>query len=174
MIWSIRITKILLCIILLPWFAFGKDLFELYGDIFAVVLPVYALLETYKREDKKGRIQFIKSYASTMGVTYALKYTINSRRPNGGFHSFPSGHTASAFAGAGFLQVRYGWKVGVPSLILAGLVGASRVSSKKHWVRDVIGGAAIGIGANIIFTKNLSADIRVQRRTLYITFDYRW
>ncbi len=170
----VRIAKILSGTILLPWFALGKDLFELYGDIFAVALPVYALLETYKREDKEGRIQFIKSYVSTMGVTYTLKYTINSRRPNGGVHSFPSGHTASAFAGAGFLQIRYGWKVGAPSLILAGFVGASRVSSKKHWVRDVIGGATIGIGANIIFTRNLSADIYVQRRTLHVAFDYRW
>ena len=66
--------------------------------------------------------------------------------------SFPSGHTASAFIGAGFLQRRYGWKYGVPAYLAAGFVGASRVITKWHWIGDVIIGAGIGIGVNYLFT----------------------
>src|SRR5689334_2533807 len=33
-------------------------------------------------------------------VTYGLKYSVTEERPNGGGHSFPSGHTSVAFSGA--------------------------------------------------------------------------
>jgi len=77
--------------------------------------------------------------------------TVNRTRPNGGHQSFPSGHTASAFAGAAFLQRRYGWKVGVPACFAATFVGYSRVESHNHYTSDVVAGAAIAIGANLIF-----------------------
>ena len=58
--------------------------------------------------------------------------------------SFPSGHTSTAFAAAGFLHRRYGWKWGLPAAAAAALVGASRVQSKDHYWHDVVVGAAIG------------------------------
>jgi membrane-associated phospholipid phosphatase len=60
--------------------------------------------------------------------------------------SFPSGHTASAFAfataaGATIPRLR-------PELLaLAGLVGYSRVHTGVHYPADVIAGAAIGVAA---------------------------
>jgi len=51
-----------------------------------------------------------------------------------------------------FLQMRYGWGFGIPSYLAASYVGFSRVYGQKHWFRDVLGGAAIAISANILFT----------------------
>ena len=62
-------------------------------------------------------------------VMHSLKRITNKERPNGGDYSFPSGHTSAAFTGAGFIEKRYGLKVGIPAYILASYVGWSRVYS---------------------------------------------
>jgi hypothetical protein len=49
------------------------------------------------------------------------------------------------FATATVLQRRYGWKVGIPAYGFAAYVAASRLSENKHFLSDVILGAAIGI-----------------------------
>jgi undecaprenyl-diphosphatase len=60
--------------------------------------------------------------------------------------SFPSDHATFAFGIAtGLLLVSKG--VGVPALILAALIGLSRVYTGEHYLSDVIGGALIGSGA---------------------------
>ena len=60
--------------------------------------------------------------------------------------SFPSGHTLSAFAVATLLvlglQLR-GWRL-TSVLILAALVGSSRIAVGAHWPLDVLGGAVLG------------------------------
>lgn len=81
-------------------------------------------------------------------VTGVLKYTVNAERPDGGRHSFPSGHTSMAFAGAEFIRKEYGWGWGTPALLAAGFVAWSRVEVKRHYTRDVLAGAAIGVLAN--------------------------
>ena len=81
-------------------------------------------------------------------ATYSLKYAVAEQRPNGGQHSFPSGHTASAFMGAEFIRKEYGWLWGAPAYAAAGYVGWSRVASHNHWPRDVYAGAAVGILSN--------------------------
>jgi membrane-associated phospholipid phosphatase len=58
-------------------------------------------------------------------------------------HSFPSGHTATAFAGATMLAV-YLPRYRVPLLALACLVGLSRLYNGVHYATDVIAGAALG------------------------------
>jgi membrane-associated phospholipid phosphatase len=81
-----------------------------------------------------------------------MKYTIDAERPNGGDHSFPSGHTSTSFASAEFIRGRYGWSYGIPAYVVASFVGYSRVESKQHHTRDVIAGAVIGIGSSYLFT----------------------
>ena len=58
--------------------------------------------------------------------------------------SFPSGHTASSFAAATALYL-HDRRYGIPALVLAGLVGISRVYLLVHWPTDVIAGAVIGV-----------------------------
>ena len=86
-------------------------------------------------------------------VTHGLKRLINKERPNGGDYSFPSGHTSAAFTGAAFIEKRYGYKLGVPTYLLAGYVGWSRINANKHDYWDVASGAIIGIGSAYLFTK---------------------
>lgn len=127
--------------------------FTTYGNIGQIALPVAALSLTAVKGDKEGAVQFAEAFSATVGTTYALKYSINERRPNGGKHSFPSGHTSFAFAGAAFSQQRYGWDYGIPMYIAATLVGISRLTNHEHHTQDVIAGAVMGVGANLIFTK---------------------
>ena len=126
---------------------------ETAGDVLQVALPVAALGSTYILNDKEGRVEFWKSYISSISLTYLLKYTIEKTRPNGDCcESFPSGHTTAAFSGAMFIQKKYGLKYGIPSLVLASFVGYSRVYADKHYWEDVMVGASIGIIGNILFT----------------------
>ncbi len=59
-------------------------------------------------------------------------------------YSFPSGHTAASFASASaiFFRTR---KWGVPALILAALIGLSRLYLYVHFPTDVLCGALLGI-----------------------------
>jgi undecaprenyl-diphosphatase len=57
--------------------------------------------------------------------------------------SFPSGHTETAFYAATFVLGRYGRRA-APALVLAALVGLSRVYVGAHFVVDVLAGAALG------------------------------
>jgi len=85
--------------------------------------------------------------------TEVLKLAVGRERPNGQDNkSFPSGHTSNTFALAAVAQQHYGWKVGVPSYLLAGLMGASRVDQDKHWLSDVVAGAALGyiVGRTVV------------------------
>lgn len=81
-------------------------------------------------------------------ITYGLKYTVDSERPNGKDGSFPSGHTATTFAGAEFIRKEYGWRWGAPVYLAAGYVGWSRVETGDHWWQDVLAGAVIGMLSN--------------------------
>ena len=61
-------------------------------------------------------------------------------------NSFPSGHTTVAFAAATVYALEYKDKPLVPVLCYsaATLVGLSRITENKHWVTDVVAGAALG------------------------------
>ncbi len=77
--------------------------------------------------------------------TELIKVTVRRERPNGQDNqSFPSGHTSNAFALASVAERHYGWKIGVPAYLLAGVVGASRIGQDKHYLSDVVAGATLG------------------------------
>jgi membrane-associated phospholipid phosphatase len=128
------------------------DTAQRIGDVIAIALPAGAAVGALAAGDPRGVVQLGEAFGTTMAVVYVLKPTIDRTRPNGGRQSFPSGHAASAFAGAAFLERRYGWRLGVPAGLLASFVAWSRVESHEHYTSDVVAGAAIGIGANLVFT----------------------
>jgi membrane-associated phospholipid phosphatase len=136
----------------------AKSNLEKTGDIMHLLLPATALGMTLVIEDKyQGSWQLIKSGVVSRVAVEGLKFTVDKDRPDGsGDDSFPSGHTADSFASATFIQQRYGWKWGIPAYIGATFVGYSRVKSDKHYLEDVLAGAAIGILAGLYFTEPYS------------------
>jgi hypothetical protein len=78
-------------------------------------------------------------------LTQAIKFSVGRTRPDGTAYSFPSGHSATAFATAAVLQRHLGWKAGIPAYAVASYVAASRIEVQRHYLSDVAFGAAIGI-----------------------------
>lgn len=123
-------------------------------DVLMIALPAAALAGTLIARDWTGLKQGVFTALATAGATLILKYSIHERRPDfSNYHSFPSGHTATTFATAAYLQRRYGWKFGGPAYALATYVAWGRVFAKKHHWWDVVAGAAIGAGSAYIFTR---------------------
>ena len=58
-------------------------------------------------------------------------------------YSFPSGHTAASFAAVGALQQSRS-RLWLPVLVIAVLMGLSRLYLYVHWPSDVLGGALVG------------------------------
>ncbi len=123
-------------------------------DVLLVALPVATLAGVLIERDWEGLKQGALSGVTELAAVYILKYAVKERRPDrSNSHSFPSGHSATAFATATFLQRRYGWKFGVPAYAIATYIGWGRVYAKKHHWWDVVAGAAIGAGASLIYTR---------------------
>lgn len=89
------------------------------------------------------RAQFV-SQVVVQGVKFATR---RERPDDSNNHSFPSGHTSSAFATASVLERHFGWKAGLPAYGFATYVGLARMSANKHHLSDIIMGAAVGIAA---------------------------
>jgi hypothetical protein len=110
--------------------------------------------------------QFIKTELLVAALVNTIKYTTHESRPDGStMNSFPSGHTAEAFAAATFLHKEFGqgrpW-LSVFMYSVAGLVGGMRVMNNRHWASDIVTGAGIGI---------LSAEIAYHPK---LQFHSRW
>jgi membrane-associated phospholipid phosphatase len=123
------------------------------GDVILYALPAATLGTSFIIGDNQGAWQFTKGLLLTVGVTYGLKLGVNKQRPDmSNDNSFPSGHTSTVFHSAGYVHRRYGFKYAIPSYALAGFTAASRIDSNKHDILDVVAGAAIGLGSNLLFT----------------------
>ena len=94
----------------------AADFIDTSGDVLQIAIPAAAYAKTFYLDDSEGRREFYKSFFTSLGVTYGLKYSIDKKRPNGKEHSFPSGHTSAAFQGATFIHKRYGLEYGIPAL----------------------------------------------------------
>lgn len=82
-------------------------------------------------------------------VVCASKNLVHQERPDkSAYNSFPSGHTAAAFAGAELLYQEYRdrsvW-YGVAGYTCATAAGYFRMYNNRHSLADVMAGAAVGI-----------------------------
>lgn len=80
-----------------------------------------------------------------------IKNITKEQRPDGSsYTSFPSGHTAEAFASAEFLREEYKdvspW-YGIGGYAVATATGLLRMYNNKHWMSDVVAGAGIGLAS---------------------------
>ncbi|AYD47056.1 phosphatase PAP2 family protein [Arachidicoccus soli] len=105
----------------------------------------------------------IKGEALMLGTVYLLKSSVKELRPDGSaFNSFPSGHTAQAFAAATLLSEEYKNRIKwmpYAAYTLASGVGILRMANNKHYICDVLVGAGIGI---------------LSMKVAYWTHQYKW
>ena len=85
----------------------------------------------------------------TTAIVVPLKHITKEQRPDGSdYKSFPSGHTATAFAAAEFMRQEYKdvspW-YGIAGYAAATATGILRLYNNKHWVGDVAAGAGVGV-----------------------------
>lgn len=83
----------------------------------------------------------------TQSFVHGIKYTVQRDRPTGECCAFPSGHAASAFAAAAVLERHLGYRGSWPALVGATYVATSRLVDNRHFLSDVIFGAALGEAA---------------------------
>lgn len=132
----------------------------------APIMVVYGLnwLGVKGKNDFANRTALLVKSEMMVGIlTFSLKRITAVPRPDTKERtSFPSGHTAQAFATATFMAKEYGHKniwYSIGAYTVATGVGAMRVLNNRHWVSDVLVGAGIGI---------LSTNL------VYLTHQYRW
>jgi membrane-associated phospholipid phosphatase len=127
------------------------------SDALAVGLPLLAAGTAFGKGDSKGVKELTYSLGATLAATTALKSLINEQRPDGsGNDSFPSGHTAIAFAAARFIDKRYAPEASPYLYAAAGLTALARVKADKHYTKDVVVGAALGYASAEYFTRPIA------------------
>jgi undecaprenyl-diphosphatase len=124
---------------------------------FGWVLGLVIAATLNKKRGRQALLQVVPPlWFATMTVEYPIKYYFRRRRPfvdvvqaiavgkKPGTYSFPSGHSAAAFAGAWLLRRHYP-KLATLWYAIAGLVGFSRIYLGAHYPGDVFSGAISGV-----------------------------
>ena len=137
--------------------------------VFVGAAPAVAAGALVSGEGLGPALRLAAAEGGALGLTFALKRLVRRPRPYRALdgvdardrqfmgdevfdpHSFPSGHTSTAFAIATSLSLSYPeWYVAAPALAWAGAVGVSRVWHGVHYPSDVLVGAGVGAGAAFV------------------------
>lgn len=146
----------------MPTFRTNIDNYLQYSPI-AVVYGLDALGIKAKNDFANRTAILVKGELMMLATVTLIKDKAGQLRPDGSDHqSFPSGHTAQAFATATFLAQEY--KDRLPWMPyaaygLASTVGVMRMANNRHYVSDVLLGAGIGI---------------LSMKASYWTHQYKW
>jgi len=132
----------------MPGFRYRYDDYLQYAPAaLAFSLTAAGVRGTYST--KRAVVSYVLSSLIMAGLTNTLKYTCKVERPDGSArNSFPSGHTANAFMNASFLDHQYGSRSLGYSMFgytTATVTAMTRVFNNRHWVPDILAGAAIGL-----------------------------
>ena len=106
----------------------------------------YSAREPERRWERVGAVT--GAYLSNYAMNYAVKRMAKRERPDGSDReSFYSGHTSTAFVGAGAICLQSNARVGIPcytALVLSAAIGYLRMAAEKHWLSDVSLGGGVG------------------------------
>ena len=80
-------------------------------------------------------------------VVQATKFAVRRDRPTGVCCSFPSGHAAAAWAAASVIERHLGYRMGLPTIVIASYVATSRLHENVHFLSDVLMGSAVGVAS---------------------------
>lgn len=128
---------------------------QFHLDNYLVLSPGVAAFTLYafgvhgKNNLRDKAMIYLMSSIFTNGIVYSTKKITNRLRPDEKHkNSFPSGHSAQAFASAEFLRMEYknvsAW-YGIAGYTTAVATAYLRMYNNKHWFSDVVAGAGVGI-----------------------------
>ena len=90
-------------------------------------------------------MDLIQAQLITEAMVEPLKLAVHRARPDGSNNqSFPSGHAAVTFASATVIERHLGWKKSILGYGIASYVAMSRLHDNRHYLSDVVFGAAVG------------------------------
>jgi membrane-associated phospholipid phosphatase len=149
--------------------AFGNPLY--FGPF---VVGAYLLGRVTGRPPiTSAAIRLGATVALASAASFAVKAVVGRYRPDqggdpavfkpfSGKESFPSGHSTAAFALAASLASNTD-RLWIKSLLFAGagLTGFARMNDDKHWLSDVLAGAALGVLTSRLTTRIAHAHRRV-------------
>ena len=77
-------------------------------------------------------------------LTQGIKVSVRRERPDGTRFAFPSGHASVTVATAAVVERHFGLIWSLPLYGTAAYVAGSRLHDNRHWLSDVVFGAAVG------------------------------
>jgi membrane-associated phospholipid phosphatase len=89
-------------------------------------------------------LDLLRAQIVSQAMVYAIKYSVQRDRPTGECCAFPSGHATSAFSSAAVFERHFGERGSWWALTAASYVAASRLVDNRHFLSDVVFGAALG------------------------------
>ena len=131
-------------------FAVGKVLGNAYFQIGASAAMYIVGQQLTKEGDTQTHrlthigFDIIRAQIVAQALVHGIKISAQRDRPTGDCCAFPSGHATSAFAAASVLERHFGYRGSWPALVAASYVAASRLVDNRHFLSDVIFGAALG------------------------------
>jgi membrane-associated phospholipid phosphatase len=100
-------------------------------------------------------MDLLRAQAVTEVLVEPIKFASNRERPDGSnYQSFPSGHAAITFAAAAVIERHLGWKRSLAAYAIAAYVSTSRLHDNRHYLSDVVFGAAVGTIAGRTVTRH--------------------
>jgi membrane-associated phospholipid phosphatase len=100
---------------------------------------------THKPKMSHLGMDLLRAQIVTEMLVQPVKFATGRERPDlSNHHSFPSGHAAVTFATAAVIERHLGWKRSLLAYGIASYVAASRLHDNRHYLSDVVFGAAVG------------------------------
>jgi membrane-associated phospholipid phosphatase len=134
------------------FFAPGRVIGAAYTQV-GVALGLYAIgrwvvppAQGTDQTNKWSHLGFdlLRAQIVSQTIVHGTKYAVRRDRPTGECCSFPSGHAATAFAAASVLELHLGYRFAWPTVVGATYVAVSRLHDNRHFLSDVLFGAAVG------------------------------